>query len=67
MHSEKLADQERCVELCREHGMDETISYAVDHADIIRKFGRFPHRNVLLGRETLAEEKEFLDGGGFAG
>ena len=37
------------------------------HADIIRRFGRFPHRNALLGRITTPEEQAFLDGGGFAG
>ena len=37
------------------------------HADIIRRFGRFPHRNAVLGRATTPEEQAFLDGGGFAG
>ena len=37
------------------------------HADIIRRFGRFPHRNAVLGRATTAEEQAFLDAGGFAG
>jgi uncharacterized protein (DUF924 family) len=37
------------------------------HADIIRKFGRFPHRNIVLGRKTTAEEAAFLADGGFAG
>jgi uncharacterized protein (DUF924 family) len=37
------------------------------HADIIRRFGRFPHRNAVLGRATTAEEQAFLDSGGFAG
>ena len=67
MHSEQLADQERCVELCKEHGLDETTPYAIDHADIIRKFGRFPHRNGLLNRAMLPEEQKFLDDGGFSG
>lgn len=67
MHSEDLADQDRCVALCRAAGDDEGVHHAEVHADIIRQFGRFPHRNVLLGRATTPEEQAFLDGGGFAG
>jgi uncharacterized protein (DUF924 family) len=67
MHSEQLADQERCVELCKEHGLDSTVSYAIGHADIIRKFGRFPHRNGILNRPMRPEEQAFLDEGGFTG
>src|SRR5262249_4550606 len=66
-HSEDLADQERCVELARRHGDDEFLKYAERHADIIRRFGRFPHRNAMLGRTTTPEEQAFLDAGGFAG
>ena len=67
MHSENLADQERCVALSRQYSDENTLKYAKLHADIIRRFGRFPHRNALLGRATTAEEKAFLDAGGFAG
>ena len=67
MHSENLADQERCIELSRQNADQNTLKYAELHADIIRRFGRFPHRNPVLGRSTTAEEKAFLDGGGFAG
>ena len=67
MHSEDLADQERCVELYRAAGDDNGLKYALEHADIIRRFGRFPHRNAMLGRETTPEEQAFLDGGGFKG
>jgi len=67
MHSEALADQERCVALYRALGDDDSLKYAEDHADIIRRFGRFPHRNAVLGRATTAEEQAFLDAGGFAG
>ncbi len=67
MHSEHLADQERCCELCRALGNEEQIDYAERHAAIIRRFGRFPHRNTALGRATTTEEQAFLDGGGFAG
>ena len=67
MHSEHLLDQERCVELARGYGDDEFMKFAEQHADVIRRFGRFPHRNVMLGRVTTPEEQAFLDGGGFAG
>jgi uncharacterized protein (DUF924 family) len=67
MHSEQLSDQQRCVELFRKTGNTDNIGYAQDHADIIRRFGRFPHRNRLLGRTTTPEEQAFLDSGGFSG
>ncbi len=66
-HSENVADQERCLELARAYGDDEFTKYAEHHAEIIRRFGRFPHRNALLGRATNSDEQAFLDGGGFAG
>jgi len=65
MHSEHLADQLRCIELFR--GNAENLKYAEIHADIIRRFGRFPHRNRVLERTTTPDEQAFLDGGGFAG
>jgi uncharacterized protein (DUF924 family) len=67
MHSEALADQERCVALYRAIGDEGSLRYAEDHADIIRRFGRFPHRNDIVGRATTADEQAFLDAGGFAG
>jgi uncharacterized protein (DUF924 family) len=67
MHSEALADQEHCCDLCRAAGDAGTLKYAELHLDIIRRFGRFPHRNAVLGRVTTPEERSFLDGGGFAG
>lgn len=66
MHSEDLADQERSVELNAE-GDEDSRKFALGHRDIIRRFGRFPHRNALLGRESTAEELAFLEQGGFAG
>ena len=66
MHSEDLDDQKRCVALYREAG-DANLKYAEQHADIIRRFGRFPHRNAVLGRATTTEEQAFLDAGGFNG
>jgi uncharacterized protein (DUF924 family) len=67
MHSEQLADQERCVALFQSGGRPDNVRFAEIHADIIRRFGRFPHRNEVLGRTTTAEERAFLDSGGFAG
>ena len=67
MHSESLADQERSVALCREAGDAEGEKYAKMHADVIRRFGRFPHRNRALGRTSTDEERAFLEGGGFGG
>jgi uncharacterized protein (DUF924 family) len=65
-HSEELADQDRGVELTRKLG-DEFLRYAILHRGIIEKFGRFPHRNAVLGRATTPEEQQFLDDGGFVG
>ena len=67
MHSERLPDQLRCVELFRKSGNAENLTYAERHADIVRRFGRFPHRNRLLGRVTTPQEQAFLEGGGFSG
>ena len=66
-HSETLAEQERGVALNRASGDADALKWAELHADIIRRFGRFPHRNAVLGRATTPEEQEFLDAGGFAG
>jgi uncharacterized protein (DUF924 family) len=67
MHSERLADQERCVDLCRAGGDEEAYRFGQMHLDIIARFGRFPHRNATLGRITTPEEQAFLDAGGFSG
>jgi uncharacterized protein (DUF924 family) len=67
MHSEELKHQERCVELFKAAGNTFNLGFAEDHADIVRRFGRFPHRNKILGRETTADEQAFLDSGGFSG
>lgn len=66
-HSENLADQERCIAFHKAIDDTEGLKWAEIHADIIRRFGRFPHRNAALGRTTTAEEQAFLDSGGFAG
>jgi uncharacterized protein (DUF924 family) len=60
MHSENLPDQAECVELYRKLGQEVALDYAIQHHDIIARFGRFPHRNKILGRETSEEEQEFL-------
>jgi len=65
-HSEDPADQDLAVMLC-ETCDAETAKWAGLHRDIIVRFGRFPHRNAALGRETTPEEQAFLDEGGFAG
>jgi len=55
------------MELARAYGDDEFMTYAELHAGIVRRFGRFPHRNTMLGRVMTPEEQAFLDAGGFAG
>lgn len=69
MHSEDLEDQDRAVALIQS-SMPETgagnLPHAKAHREIIRRFGRFPYRNAALGRQTSAEEKAFIDGGGYA-
>jgi uncharacterized protein (DUF924 family) len=66
MHSEALPDLERCVQLMEAVG-GESLRFARHHRDIVSRFGRFPHRNRVLGRENTAEEESFLSEGGFAG
>jgi uncharacterized protein (DUF924 family) len=69
MHSEAMADQNACVALIGAR-MPRTgranMPFAREHREIIRRFGRFPHRNKALGRKTTPEEQEFLDNGGFS-
>jgi len=67
MHSESLADQDLSLRLHEAFGDPEILRYAEEHRDIIKRFGRFPHRNRALGRDTTPAELEFLQGGGFAG
>lgn len=66
MHAEDPGIQEEAVALYRVH-VPDSMCWALKHRDIIQRFGRFPHRNPELGRETTVEEQEFLDEGGFAG
>jgi uncharacterized protein (DUF924 family) len=65
-HSEDLADQERSVTLAQGLG-EPDFSHAKRHRDIVQRFGRFPHRNPVLGRAMRAEEQSYLDEGGYAG
>jgi uncharacterized protein (DUF924 family) len=58
MHGEALADQERSLALYRAAGLDSR--WAEHHHGIIRRFGRFPHRNAILGRASTAEELAWL-------
>lgn len=66
MHSENAADQELSVARTAALG-GEPHRFALHHRDLIGRFGRFPHRNELLGRASTDEELQFLAQGGFAG
>ncbi len=60
MHSESREMQAKCVELFSAIGDAESLRYAIEHRDIVERFGRFPHRNPILGREPTPEEAEFM-------
>ncbi len=60
MHSEALADQDRSVELFEAAGLADNLRWARHHRDIVHRFGRFPHRNVVFGRHSSAEELDWL-------
>ncbi|MGB3765304.1 MAG: DUF924 family protein [Phormidesmis sp.] len=68
-HSEALIDQDRCVELMQnlvntvpnlDEGLKGGLDYAIRHRAVIQRFGRFPHRNEILGRQSTPEEVKFL-------
>jgi uncharacterized protein (DUF924 family) len=67
MHSESIADHEKAVELFSIKGLESSLDFEQKHKTIIEKFGRYPHRNSILGRESTPEETEFLKqpGSGF--
>jgi len=67
MHSEDLAVQEEGLVYFARLDNPEVMKAAKEHADIIRRFGRFPHRNHVLGRVSTPAERGFLDSGGFSG
>lgn len=60
MHSEALSDQDQCVSLFTKLAITKGIPSAIEHRDIIRRFGRFPHRNAVLDRPSTAAEKDYL-------
>jgi uncharacterized protein (DUF924 family) len=60
MHSESLADQNRSVRLFDKPGLEENLKFAHHHCEIVRRFGRFPHRNAILGRASTREERDWL-------
>ena len=61
MHSENLADQDLSVQLFAAAGLENNLRFAKHHREIIRRFGRFPHRNTILGRVSTAEEMDYLN------
>jgi len=61
MHSENLVDQDLCVTLFEAAGLENNLRFARHHHEIVRRFGRFPHRNAILGRTSSAEELAYLD------
>ena len=67
MHSESIEIHKVAVKLFNKTGLDNTIDYELRHQAIIERFGRYPHRNEILNRESTAEEIAFLDkpGSGF--
>jgi uncharacterized protein (DUF924 family) len=66
-HAEDLDAQRRGVALFQTMGLGDMAYWAQVHLDIIAKFGRFPHRNAVLGRTSTPEELAFLKAGGFSG
>lgn len=60
MHSEHLDDQDISVRLFSGAGLTDNLRWAEHHRDIVRRFGRFPHRNAILGRENTREEQDYL-------
>jgi uncharacterized protein (DUF924 family) len=64
MHSESALVQAEGIVLFTQLEQDDTLRFALHHQSIIQRFGRFPHRNALLGRDSTAEERAFLSGAG---
>ena len=61
MHSENLEDQDLCITCFAKRGLDDNLRFAKHHRGIIEEFGRFPHRNQILGRESTREEIAYLN------
>ncbi len=60
MHSENKSDQAKCVKLFADLGKEDNLQFALRHQEVIDRFGRFPHRNQILGRDSTPAEQEFL-------
>ena len=60
MHSESAEEQTKCVALFTKLGKEDNLKFAIKHQRIIDRFGRFPHRNKIIGRESTPAEQEFL-------
>ncbi|MCC5851414.1 MAG: DUF924 domain-containing protein [Alkalimonas sp.] len=67
MHSESLAIHDVAMRLYDQEGLEDNLQFEIKHRDIIERFGRYPHRNALLGRTSTEEELAFLQqpGSGF--
>ncbi len=61
MHAESLKIHEVAMELFQEEGMEDNLKFEIEHKKIIEQFGRYPHRNETLGRDSTIEEKKFLE------
>ena len=61
MHSESLADQDLSVTLFTAAGLENNLRYARHHRELVRRFGRFPHRNAILGRASTPQELDYLN------
>lgn len=61
MHSESLVDQMHCLHYCSLYAPTTAWRHAVDHYNVIRMFGRFPHRNCALGRRTTRDERAYIE------
>ncbi|MCK5335867.1 MAG: DUF924 domain-containing protein [Gammaproteobacteria bacterium] len=61
MHSEELKDQDLSISLFKENNLQGNIRFAEHHREIIRKYGRFPHRNRILGRDSTDDEIKYLE------
>ncbi len=60
MHSESLQVHRQALPLFQQPGLEDTLAFEIRHRAILERFGRYPHRNAILGRESTAEENGFL-------
>lgn len=61
MHSESLDDQAKALQLFDQPGLEDNFRFSKHHYGIVKRFGRFPHRNAMLGRESTEAEREYLN------